>query len=82
MPLICPFRVTIQSIHIGSKGNGAKKHADLRRASKEFIISELTAVGQNTSSDQTYGEAQQLRSRLQDPDDEHGKCFIGCEDAA
>lgn len=55
------------AIHIGSKGNGARKHADLGRHPKEFDLSNLTAVGQNTSSDAVNGEAQLLRNRMKDP---------------
>ena len=51
LPLYRVDRVTIMAIHIGSKGNGARKHADLGRHPKEFDLSNLTAVGQNTSSD-------------------------------
>ena len=82
LPLYRVDRVTIMAIHIGSKGNGARKHADLGRHPKEFDLSNLTAVGQNTSSDAVNGEAQLLRNRMKDPEDVLGKCFIGCEDPA
>ena len=75
-------RVTIQAIHIGSKGSGTKKHADLSREPRDFNISDLTAVGQNTSSDQINGEAQQIRSRQKNPNDVLGKSLLGCDDPA